>query len=1754
MGVIRRFAAILAFFLVQALPLAAQPAAPKAFVRDDLQLIGTQLEERLKREIALPANADAARFLREAQAALSRDNPRAALPLAHQAAMANPRDPQAWRLLARIAKALPPRDWRERYEMQERALGAAYLAYQRARTRNEEGQMLALLADLFEWREMWRPALTAYRLSIEAEDNAEIRKAYEALREQRGFRILRHEVDADSATPRACFVFSEPLARGRVDFAPFIATTGRGDFAIAAENEQICVEGLRHGERYAIVLRQGIPSAISGENLLKNADYEIYVRDRQPSARGSGRAYVLPHIAEAGIPVTSVNTSELGVKVVRIGDRNLISTLREGGFLDPVEPYRLKRLTDEIGQPVWTGTMAVRSELNRDIVTNFPVSEAIGALKPGVYVLVAKPGAFRESANDADADDGSTLATQWFVVSDLGLTAFSGGDGITVLTKSLGDARALGNVEVRLIARNNEVLGTQRTDASGRARFEPGLSRGTGGLAPGLVTAELAGDYGFLDLQQSAFDFSDRGVKGRIAPVGLDAYLYAERGVYRSGETVFVTALLRDLRGAAVTGMPLTLIVKRPDGMEYRRALIEDQGAGGRALSVPLLPGVATGTWRVQAFTDPKRAAIGETTFLVEDYVPERLDVKLSAARPYLKSGEDAEINAEIRYLYGAPGADLALSGEMIVRAAKESAIPGFAGFRVGLTHEPVEPQRGPIEDAPRTEADGKATLVTAVKEPETSQPLEAEFIVTASESGGRGVTRSLTLPILPKGIAIGVKALTEPETIQPGGTARFGVILATGEGKRLARPDLKWQLSRITKNYQWFFKEGRWAFEAVTTARRIADGDIATSETALAEIAAAVDWGQHRLEVRAGGSETAETTVDFTIGYVAEARADTPDMLDVVLDKPGYADGETMQVRISPRMAGRATLVVMSERLAHWQEVELPATGTTVPVRVSAEWGAGAYLMVIAHRPLDVAQKRMPGRAIGLSWFAIGAEQRKLAIDLGAPALVRPRGTLTLPVKIGNLAAGEEAFVTVAAVDQGILALTRYQPPNASQHFFGQRQLSSDIRDLYGALIDGLQGTRGAIRSGGDAAPPLAGARPTQEPLARYSGVVKVGPDGTAPIQFELPAFNGSVKVMAVAWSRGRTGEASADVIVRDPIVVQATLPRFLALGDRSRLQIEINPVEAETGAYRLDANLSGPIAAEFDPAWQNLRLEKGRKIDLFLPITAAGLGTAEVELTLTGQGQSLAQTLRIPLKSSAPNVAHRTLRPLQPGQSLVVSPDLLSEMVPGSGVVGVAASPFALMDAGGLLASLDRYPYGCSEQIVSRALPLLYVNRLASAENLALDGAVDDRIRDAIERVLARQAGSGAFGLWSIGGNDLWLDAFVTDFLTRARERNFAVPAVAFTLALDRLRNQVTNIGEVRSEEAAGLAYALYVLARNGRPVMGDLRYLADNQLDQFSSPLSKAQIGAALAALGDRGRARAAFAAAETSYNAASAAESVFRADYGSKLRDGAGLLALIGESDGDRAMATRLSQSIEELRGQRTYLSTQEKTHLVLAAMAMQREFESFTLTVDGAERRGAFHRSLPAARLDQRPLTITNPGTAPIRVMLSTSGIPLTPEPALARGYAVERQIFSLKGQPIQPDQMRQNERYVVKITVRDQLNRRGRLMVVDPLPAGLEIENAALGGAASTEGLDFLGDLTSPEHSEARDDRFVAALDYTPSNPVKPLVFAYIVRAVTPGRYTHPATFVEDMYAPERFGRTAFGSAEILPFTSGGRP
>ena len=414
------------------------------------------------------------------------------------------------------------------------------------------------------------------RLSLAVRETAELRGQYEQMRVEHGFRLLDYSVDSDAVSPRACFQFSESLPGRGTDFSPFVAVAGQDKPAVSATDKQLCVEGLKHGDRYQITLRAGLPSTVH-ETLTKSAEYTVFVRDRKPFVRFSGKAYVLPKTGQRGIPVLSVNTGAVKLVIYRIGDRNLIDTLSGYDFQQNISDYQAGSIASRRGEKVWSGELAVEQKLNTEVTTAFPVDKAIGALSSGVYVMTAQP---KEAV--ASNDD---LATQWFIVSDLGLTAYSGHDGIDVFIHSLASAEPSAAVEVRLVARNNEVLGVGQTDANGFVHFAAGLARGEGGLAPAAIVASAKGsgglfggavneDYAFLSLKSSAFDLSDRGVGGREVPVGLDAFVYTERGVYRTGETVHVTSLLRDARGIAAPSVPLTLVVERPDGVEYRRALV----------------------------------------------------------------------------------------------------------------------------------------------------------------------------------------------------------------------------------------------------------------------------------------------------------------------------------------------------------------------------------------------------------------------------------------------------------------------------------------------------------------------------------------------------------------------------------------------------------------------------------------------------------------------------------------------------------------------------------------------------------------------------------------------------------------------------------------------------------------------------------------------------------------------------------------------------------------------------------------------------------------------------------------------------------------------------------------------------------------------------------------------------------------------------------------------------------------------------
>ncbi|SFV25723.1 alpha-2-macroglobulin family protein [Hyphomicrobium facile] len=1783
MHVIARLAVFFALLLAT---FSSASATEKPFLHAGIAADAKRYETYLKANWK-PDGKSAAALKSEAEKVFATD-PRAASRSLANAVAVDEKDSAAWTRLAEALLAIKPDPDKggERYDLPIYASGAAYRGYQRATDDTQKAHALYVLGRTLETRSYWRPAIDALSLSLTLADDQTTREMYDRLRGEYGFRMTDYKTDNEATPPRLCLQFSEDLSRTQTDVAKFISVGGKDPQNLVQEGKQLCLEGLKHGERYEVQIRAGLPSDI-GETLLKTANIAVYVPDRSAFVRFSGKAYVLPSRGQQGIPVTTINTNKIDVEVYRIGDRSLATTLQSGDMQRQLSSYDVDNIRDRSGIKVYQGQMDITSKLNEEVSTAVPVTDATGKLEPGVYVMVAKP-------TEKQKEESYERATQWFIVSDLGLTAFTGNDGVHALVRSLTEATAVAGTSVKLIARNNEVLATATTDDRGYAKFDAAITKGEGGTAPAILVAQKGeGEYAFLDLTLNAFDLSDRGVQGRDPSGPVDAYVYTERGVYRGGEEVNVTALVRDQFGKS-SAVPTTLMLFRPDGVEQTRLVMNDQGLGGRALAVPLAKAAMTGTWRLRLYTDPKAEPIAEKSFLVEDFVPERLDMTLSAAIPALTPDENQTINADGRYLYGPPAAGLGIEGEVVVKASNKD-VPGFAGYVFGQADELVNPARQPLEASLAMDKDGKAAIPIVLPQmPKTPKPLEAAITVKLREDGGRTIERNITLPVDLKLERIGIKPLFDNFTAAEGQNADFDVVLLGADGKPEANSNLTWTLTRLDTNWQWYRRDGSWTYEAVTVKRKIGNGALTVTADGAAKISQPIQWGRYRLDVASNDADGPASSVLFNAGwYTASDNVDSPEQLDVALDKNSYKSGETAKLRIASKLGGKALISVLGTGLHLMKEVDIAKGGGEVEIPISDEWGPGAYATAILYRPMNESQKRMPSRAIGVRWLPIDQSGKHLKVAVTLPEKVKSGSTFTVPLKVEGLSPGEDARVVVAAVDLGILNLTRYETPAPEKYFSEQQKLSFEIRDFYGKLIDGMRADRGKLRSGGDGGAALQGNPTVETVVSLFSGLVRVKEDGTASVDFELPDFNGTVRVMAVAWSKDKVGHGSGDLIVRDAVALTVAVPRFMTLGDEVNLGFSIHNIDGPAAAYKLalskkDGDDTNETLTEI--ADKTADLKGGERTLQRIAFKPADIGPITLKAVVTGPNDiRVKREMTFEVLPPAGDIKRTTISSLKPGGKLQVTRDLAQDLIPSRTRINLSVGPAARLDVPTLLAQLDRYPYGCAEQTVSRAMPLVVANAVAAQIGLAEDKALKERVQGAIARVFDMQDSTGAFGVWGPSSTDLWLTAYVTDFLTRAKEAKYDVPREGFNRALDKLQNFIAYASDFE-KGGEDRAYALYVLSRNGRAPVGDLRYYADERIERFSTPLAKAQVGAALAMMGDKERAERVFAAALAAMP--DKPDSGYRSDYGSMLRDGAALVTLAAETGVARDAQPKLATVIAKAYETRSYTSTQEQAWMLLAAKALNDEVKATTLSIDGKPINGPLLKGLKPAELKDGTLTITNNGDTAVDAVISVIGAALTPEPPASKGFKIERQAYALDGKKVDlaslnggKTEVKQNDRFVITVKVTSD-EPAGRVMVVDRLPAGFEIENPHLVDSGAIAGLSWLKSTADPEHTEFRDDRFVAAFNFanvrtssdtsngdngssvegvdqnsveTPDDgsvvlpdgtaQKKPqavtVTLAYIVRAVNPGIFVHPAATVEDMYRPERYARSAAGQLTV---------
>jgi uncharacterized protein YfaS (alpha-2-macroglobulin family) len=1624
---------------------------------------------------------------------------------------------------------------------------AAYRAFVETNQYELQASSMNMVAKQFDNLDEKRLALAAYEEAQRYNYDEQAANRAEQIRQLLAFSLTNTKLNTEGETPEACLEFRGDLATpDAVNYQDYVRVEPEVKATYRVSGAQLCVGNLSFGESFKLTVLQGLP-ALDGQKLTENEAWAFTIGDRAPSIGFRNQAYVLPKIGSTGVPLITVNVDKAKLRLMRINDRNLINELYDGRFLNNLEEYDRERIAEKSGEEIWTGEMDIAIDRNKRVVTAFPIDEVVPDTKPGIYILMAHNAA-DEEAQDDYSWRWQPQATQWLVVSDVGLTAFSGTDGLNVQARSLESGRPMHRLELRLIARNNEVLGKVLTDTAGMARFDPGLLRGVGGrTATAVMAFRRDGDFSFLDISGPAFDLSDRGVGGRAMPADLDIFFYTDRGVYRPGETAHAMALSRDPAAAALRDQKLTFRLLRPDGIEARRYVDVTDTGGGYSVDVDLPSSARTGPWTLEAYLDPEGDALSSTQFLVEDVVPARIEAKLSAAAEVLTPPAPLPVQIDAKYLYGAPAANLPVKAEVVI-AADPKPFPELVGYRFGLADEKVEAERLAYDDT-TTDDQGHLELDMSFDTvPEAQVPLAATLRVEVYEFGGRPVIETLTRPIRNKQLYLGIKPLFADDQAQEGSPAEFEVLAVGSDGKTKALPNLSYRLVREDWDYVWFYRDNRWDYDYVVRDAESSTGTLSVTADQPGKLSMPVDWGRYRLEIFDPSSGSASSVRFYAGWWSAPGTGGTPDKMQVVADKELYNVGEKAEIRLSAPFAGEAQVTIATDHILDSFAVSIPKDGKTIKIPVDKKWGAGAYVLVNAYRAGKV-NEHGPGRAIGLSWLAIDPQPRAMQISMSVPETMKPRQSIDIPIAVSNLA-GKDAYVTLAAVDEGILQLTDFASPDPIDYYFGKRRLGVEIRDLYGQLIDGKEGKRGVIRSGGDGEGLAKRGAPKEIKLvALFSGIVKLDAAGKATVKFEVPDYNGRLRLMAVAWDDQNVGAAEAPLIVRDPIVALASAARFLAPGDNSNVSLSLQNVEAASGTYEIDLTASDNLRLTGE-THLSVDLTKGAGKDWRTGVQALAVGEGHLTMTMKGpDGFALTHEINLPVRPAQAAISQTLTERLLPGAPLKISANAMADFLPETAELRLSFSPHPNLDVQSVLANLYHYPYGCLEQTTSVAFPLLFTNEVAEIWSLENKYAKSDpkEVQIAIGRILERQRSDGLFGLWtSFSPPENWLSAFAMDFLTQARAHGYEVSDIAYNHGLDGLRYVATDYNNDSADNLAARAYAVYVLAKAKEAKLSELRYLADNYLDRMPTGLALAQLGTALALNGDIVRANAAFDAAMLAANRARR----HMLDYGSDLRDIAAIITLLSEAKLPGRDPTLYLDTLANLQAGRGYLSTQEEAWILMAAKATTST--SQPVVSIGRDAQAAVNQSKPyylhmASEDLGTGSVFTNNGTDPVYAKATVAGVPIADLPPEQSGFEITRVFYTLTGEPVDLKNVRQNDVLVAVISGKIKAADYRRALVVDLLPAGLEIENERLTDTRRTGDLSWLPTLASLTYSEFLDDRYIGALDVDAESETANFNLAYMVRAVTPGSYTVPAVQVEDMYAPEIRAR---GGRDMLNVTA----
>ena len=1062
----------------------------------------------------------------------------------------------------------------------------------------------------------------------------------------------------------------------------YIAVTPETDYNIVSNYKNVDLRGnFKPGSEYTITVKIGL-RAQDDSVLKKDFSSQLTMPDMEPSISFVGDGIYLSKDGKLNVGLSTININKVQIEIDKVFANNLVYLITSGTMRNRHSSV------DNLGKRIYSGDIAVASKRNQEVITSINLKK---------YLADKRLGIFRVSAYQPNNQWRKAL--KWVMITDLGIMAKETGTDLLVWVNSLSSLNPRQNAEVTLISKTNQTLLSGTTNKDGVVKFQS-FKEKIEGFEPFLLTTSYGNDLSFLELGNRRIPTTDFDVGGKpVLAGGYDAFVYTDRGVYRPGENANCVAIVRGKNNTVPPKFPIKMQVLGPDNKILRelRGQLNREGACEFKVNFPTY--VKTGGYIAKVLA--AKEEIGRTGFSVEEFMPDRIKVKVEINTTTAHAGEEVKIDVEGKYLFGAPVAGGEVHADCSIEAHR-FAQPQWKSFTFAdyeRTYKRQDIQLG--EDI----LDENGQYAYTLKIPSDIKPpssLRGVIAATVSEPGGRAVSAYKAIAIHPYSHYVGIRR-AEKGYAEIDKDAKIEYIVVDQDGKAMS--DRKLQVSCYYLRWHTILKwvDGHYRYTS-ERQKELLKSFVVTSQDKVGLFQfKPTDYGEYKIEVAdESGSSAAVSFYASGWGYAPWAM-ENPDRLEIGLDKKSYLPGDVAKAQIRAPFAGKLILTVEREEIYNYRVVMMKENTAEIEVPVVDQYAPNVYISASLIRSTKSLERHAPARAFGVVPLNIDSDKNRLAIKLEAVDEIRPKEELTVNFTITGQ---NKPYVTIAAVDEGICQLTNFQTPEPHAYFFAKRRLGITSYDIYSAILPEVEPASTSSSTGGDGVEaarkkhlsPISVQR--VKPVSLWSGLVETDDNGNGSVTFKIPQFNGSLRLMAVAFSGDKFGSAWRNVTVREPILLMPTYPRFIAGGDTFKIPVSIFNNTGKQADFEIKLAAVGPvdILAEDQPvteSMQSIALASGGSGQVLWEAAAHNwIGKATFNLSAKGGGESTSQSTDLPVRPSVPPITLTGNGVVTAGQPARFA--FPSNWLEGTADFSITLSAFPAVKFTSSIRYLVSYPYG--------------------------------------------------------------------------------------------------------------------------------------------------------------------------------------------------------------------------------------------------------------------------------------------------------------------------------------------------------------------------------------------------------------------------------------------------------------------------